>query len=68
VSAPWRLACGQRIWFEDEQHLVEGLLDNAVRLRSQTGRVQIILLGALLAPILAQQIRPWFWDCIDDGR
>jgi transposase InsO family protein len=48
VSAPWRLACGQRIWFEDEQHLVEGLLDNAVRLRSQTGRVQIILLGALL--------------------
>jgi putative transposase len=48
LRRPIRLALGAKIWFEDEQHQVTGLGDGLVRLRSESGILQVILPGALL--------------------
>lgn len=49
VSAVYRMSIGTRVWFEDEQHDVVGFTDTATRLRSESGGMQLIATGALLA-------------------
>jgi hypothetical protein len=54
-STPARLAYGDWIEFEDERHQVVGWADTAVRLRSETGAMQLIAAAALMA---APSFRP----------
>ena len=49
VSAVYRMSIGTRVWFEDEQHDVVGFIDTATRLRSESGGMQLVATGALLA-------------------
>jgi hypothetical protein len=49
VSAAYRMSIGTRVWFEDEQHDVVGFTDTSARLRSESGGMQLIATGALLA-------------------
>lgn len=45
----YRLGIGTRVWFEDEQHDVVGFTETATRLRSESGGMQLVATGALLA-------------------
>ncbi|OAA17987.1 Mu transposase, C-terminal [Frankia sp. EI5c] len=49
MTAPTRLALGDWVAFDNETQQIVGFTDTGVRLRSETGRMQIILLAALLA-------------------
>lgn len=49
MSGPTRLALGEWVEFEDQRHQVAGFTDSGIRLRSEAGHMQIILVGALLS-------------------
>lgn len=49
MSGRTRLALGEWVEFEDQRHQVAGFTDSGVRLRSEAGQMQIILVGALLS-------------------
>ncbi|WP_198152789.1 hypothetical protein [Pseudofrankia sp. DC12] len=48
MTGKTRLALGDWITFDDQRHQVVGFTDTGIRLRSQTGRTQLVLVGALL--------------------
>jgi putative transposase len=49
VTGRTRLELGEWVELDGERHQVAGFTDRGIRLRSETGRTQLILIGALLS-------------------